>query len=169
MHRQSLPIAGLAIAALAVGGCSESGSRAEAGAPAEASAPATAAPASVTPTEAPAVAAEAGATPAAGNGPPAFAEPVPGAEIQQVTAGDSADAEGGLAVYTTDVPPEDVIAFYRSRAEAAGLASTMAMTQGDTHAYGASDADGATNVSIVASPDGQRTSVQVSWSRANTP
>ena len=62
--------------------------------------------------------------------------------------------------------PDAVVAFYRQRAEAAGLAPVMAMNQGEARAYGAAarTANGAT-MQVVASPgEGGLTSVQLTWS-----
>ena len=58
-----------------------------------------------------------------------------------------------------------VIDFYRQRAEAAGLASVMAMNTGDARAYGAAAEDGSGKLlRVVATPveDGP-TSVQLDW------
>ena len=62
--------------------------------------------------------------------------------------------------------PETVIAFYRQRAEAAGLSPVMAMNQGEARAYGAAarKENGAT-LQVVASPGEEGlTSVQLTWS-----
>ena len=72
---------------------------------------------------------------------------------------------GGLVTYVTEAQPEEVIAFHRQKAEAAGLSSVMAMNQGDARAYGA--AGKGSDLQVVASPtSGGRTSVQLSWSAA---
>ena len=57
------------------------------------------------------------------------------------------------------------MAFYRQRAEQAGLASIMAMNQGEARAYGAAARDRRASLQVVAAPgeDGL-TSVQLSWS-----
>jgi hypothetical protein len=97
---------------------------------------------------------------------PAFAVIYPGGVIDE----DAAPAEneagaGGIVTYVTTASPDEVIAFHRTRAEAEGLASVMAMNQGDARAYGAhSTADGG-NLSVFATPaeDGG-TSVQLVWS-----
>lgn len=97
---------------------------------------------------------------------PAFAVIYPGGVIDE----DAGPAEGetragGIVTYVTTASPDAVIAFHRARAEAAGLASVMAMNQGDARAYGAhSTADGG-NLSVFATPgqDGG-TSVQLVWS-----
>ena len=98
-------------------------------------------------------------------GAPAFATVYPGAVVEgePVTA-DGAAGPGGLLTFGTDASPETVVSFYRQRAEAAGLASMMSMNQGDTRAYGASDAASGARLEVVASPQAQGSSVQLSWS-----
>lgn len=95
-------------------------------------------------------------------GAPAYAPLYPGAEVEQTTAAPA--GEGGIVIYTTEASPETVVDFHKAQAEAAGLESTVSMSQGETRAYGASGAEGADTLSVVASPDGDATSVQVSWS-----
>ncbi len=113
------------------------------------------------PTQAPAAPAQ----PAA-DGAPAFAVLYPGGSVDdEAIAATGPSGPGGLVTYLTDADPETVIAFHRARAEAAGLASVMAMNQGEARAYGAArDQD---NLQVVASPTPEgRTSVQLSWSAA---
>ncbi|MEQ7156495.1 hypothetical protein [Brevundimonas aurifodinae] len=127
----------------------------------------TGAPASTDPVSAnaPQVSADPAALPIA-EGAPSFAVLYPGGSVEgePVIATGSA-GPGGLVTYLTDAAPEAVIAFHRQKAEAAGLASVMAMNQGEARAYGAArDGD---NLQVVASPTPEgRTSVQLSWSAA---
>lgn len=104
---------------------------------------------------------------AAIEGAPAFAALYPGARTDgaPVTAS-GPDGPGGLITFTTEASPDAVIDFYRQRAEGAGLASVMAMNQGDARAYGAAArADKGATLQVVASPgQGGLTSVQLSWS-----
>ncbi len=148
------------MAALAMAGCSqapadEAPAAAEAAPAADAAAPAAATPA---------VAAGA-ATPAA-PGAPAFAVVYPGGAAQgPATVARGPDGPGGILSFTTDATPDAVIDFYRQRAEAAGLASVMAMNTGDARAYGAAASDGSGKLlRVVATPveDGP-TSVQLDW------
>jgi hypothetical protein len=100
----------------------------------------------------------------AAEGAPGFAVVYPGGvvEADPVTAS-AAGASGGLVTYVTDADPDAVIAFHRREAERAGLASVMAMNQGEARAYGA--ARDQNNLQVVASPTPEgRTSVQLSWS-----
>lgn len=121
------------------------------------------APAEAPPTEDVAVATP---DPVALPGAPGFAALYPGAVVQgELTEADApAAGEGGIVTFTTADPAADVVAFYRGRAEASGLSSVMAMTQGETQAYGARSAQSGANLSVVASPLDGQTSVQLSWS-----
>lgn len=114
--------------------------------------------------------AEAAAPPAdaaAIDGAPAFAALYPGAQADgPATVANGPAGPGGLITFTTDAAPDAVVAFYRQRAEAAGLAPVMAMNQGEARAYGAAarTANGAT-LQVVASPgEAGLTSVQLTWS-----
>jgi len=113
----------------------------------------------------------AAATPAsaaqpAAPGAPAFAVVYPGGTASgPATVAQGPDGPGGILSFTTDATPEAVIAFYRQRAEAAGLASVSAMNQGEARAYGAAAEDGSGKLlRVVATPVGNGpTSVQLDW------
>jgi glucose/arabinose dehydrogenase len=148
------------MAALAMAGCSqapadEAPAAAEAAPAADAAAPAAATPA-----------APASAAAPAAPGAPAFAVVYPGGAAQgPATVARGPDGPGGILSFTTDATPDAVIDFYRQRAEAAGLASVMAMNTGDARAYGAAASDGSGKLlRVVATPveDGP-TSVQLDW------
>ena len=133
--------------------------------PAPADAPAAAAAPITEAAPSEAVPAPAGA--ASIDGAPAFAALYPGAQADgPATVATGPTGPGGLITFTTEAAPEAVVAFYRQRAEAAGLAPVMAMNQGEARAYGAAarKTDGPT-LQVVASPgeDGL-TSVQLTWS-----
>lgn len=127
-------------------------------APAEASAPSDAAST--------AAAAETPVVPAA-PGAPGYAALYPGAVLEQPqTVAAGPDGEGGLVTFRTPASPDEVVNFYRERAEQAGLASVTGMNQGDARAYGAAGGTaGSTTLHVVAAPTGTgETSVQLSWS-----
>lgn len=101
------------------------------------------------------------------DGAPIFAALYPGAQADApATVASGPAGPGGLITFTTDATPEAVIAFYRQRAEAAGLAPVMAMNQGEARAYGASARkDKGATLQVVAAPgEGGLTSVQLTWS-----
>ena len=100
---------------------------------------------------------------AAVSGSPAFAVLYPGGRLD-TTGEDERAADNGLA-FTTEASPEEVVEFYRRKAETAGLVSVMSMNQGDVRGYGASDASGVTSLRVLAHPDDSgRTAVKLSWS-----
>ncbi|WP_313472895.1 hypothetical protein [Brevundimonas sp.] len=127
------------------------------------------APAEIAPVaaSAPAADVEAAPAPASIDGAPAFAALYPGAQTDgPATVANGPTGPGGLITFTTDAGPDAVVAFYKQRAEAAGLAPVMAMNQGEARAYGAAarTTNGAT-LQVVASPgEGGLTSVQLTWS-----
>lgn len=149
-------------ATLAAAGCGPSPAQ-DAVAPDEAALDATAraAPEAATP----AAATTTSAAPAA-PGAPVFAVVYPGGTLSgPATVAQGPDGPGGILSFTTDAAPETVIAFYRQRAEAAGLASVMAMNQGEARAYGAAAEDGSGKLlRVVATPvENGPTSVQLDW------
>ena len=119
------------------------------------------------PTQGQASAAATGAAEPAADGAPAFAALYPGAQVDSpATVASGPAGPGGLITFTTEAAPDAVVAFYRQRAETAGLAPVMAMNQGEARAYGAAarKENGAT-LQVVASPgEGGLTSVQLTWS-----
>lgn len=144
---------------LALAACDE-GPETGAPAPEAPTAPETpAAPDLATPAAAP-------AEPAAPNAP-AFAVLYPGATVDGApTLADGASGPGGVLAFTVDATPDQVVAFYKQRAEAAGLAPVMGMNQGDTRAYSAAGrGESAAALQVVASPaEGGGASVQLTWS-----
>ena len=99
-------------------------------------------------------------------GAPTFAVIYPGGAIQppDEETGDAA-GPGGTVTYVTAATPDEVVAFHRARAEAEGLASVMAMNQGESRAYGAHDTDSGANLSVFATPGEEGgASVQLIWS-----
>jgi hypothetical protein len=101
------------------------------------------------------------------DGAPAFAVLYPGAQVEgQPLASGGEAGPGGLVTFTTTASPDDVVAFYRERAETAGLRSVTGMNQGETRAYGAAGehTDGPSLQVVAAPTDTGETSVQLSWS-----
>ena len=96
---------------------------------------------------------------------PSFAAVYPGAELDGPPLAATGPAgPGGVVTFTTDADPDAVIAFYRERAEGAGLAIISSMNQGEARAYGAQNQANGANINVVAAPADGRTSVQLTWS-----
>lgn len=159
---------GMAIAAvLATVGLAGCDDRSDATEAAEARTPRSA----VAPKAAPTAGATLKAAPAA-EGAPAFAVLYPDASpIGAPTLAEGPSGPGGLTTFVTKASPEEVVAFYRERAEAEGLASVMAMNQGDAQAYGAASSQTAgPSLQVVASPTPEGgANVQLSWSAGQDP
>jgi len=104
--------------------------------------------------------------PAKVGGAPEFAAIYPGGMVEAPPTLAGGDAgPGGLVTFTTEATPEAVIAFYKQRAEAAGLASVMSMNQGDSLAYGAAEVSNGATLQVVATAlEKAPTSVQLTWS-----
>ncbi|CAN5320098.1 hypothetical protein BH10PSE2_BH10PSE2_06340 [soil metagenome] len=102
----------------------------------------------------------------AANATPSFAQVYPGAVMAAApTVADGADGPGGMVSFTTPADPDAVIGFYKSHAEAAGLASVMSMNQGESRGYGALKQDSGARLQVVATAlEGAKTSVLLTWS-----
>lgn len=145
-------------------GCDRSAQSVEAKAAPKASAPTVA---DATPPSAEAPAVVGGAASAAADGAPSFAVLYPGAQVDgQPLAAGGESGPGSLVTFTTTASPDEVVAFYRERAEKAGLRSVAGMNQGETRAYGAAaDAVNGASLQVVATPtETGETSVQLGWS-----
>lgn len=99
---------------------------------------------------------------------PEFAVVYPGGEPKgPATSAQGPSGPGGILEFTTDASPDEVVAFYRERAEAAGLKSINAMNRGDARGYAAGDTRNRF-LNVVATPvDDSPTDVQLSWSTGN--
>lgn len=96
---------------------------------------------------------------------PEFAAVYPDSEVQgDPLIATNGAGPGGAVTFTTDATPDTVIAFYRQRAEAAGLAMIMSLNTGDARAYGAQKQANGASIDVIASPVEGRTSVQLTWS-----
>ena len=154
------------VAAMVLAGCSEREPAGDATAAGDAGAEVAAAAAEGVAETTPAPAGAASALPAA-DGAPAFAVIYPGAELKgPATVAQGPAGPGGIVQFTTDAAPEAVIAFYRQRAEAAGLKPINSMNRGDAQAYSAGDgANGRGQLMQVIATriEGGPTDVQLDW------
>ncbi|RZJ29926.1 MAG: hypothetical protein EON85_05980 [Brevundimonas sp.] len=103
------------------------------------------------------------AAPAAA-GAPEYAVIYPGgAPKGAATPGMSPAGPGGIMSFTTDASPDEVVTFYRQRADAAGLKPINSLNSEGARAYSAGDG-GNRLLNVVATPvDGGPTDVQLSW------
>lgn len=153
------------VAAMVLAGCSER-EPAEVAAAGEAAETAYA-PAADAETASPSAPSGAAAAQPAAPNAPVFAVIYPGAELKgPATTAQGPGGPGGIVQFTTDAAPEAVIAFYRQRAEAAGLKPINSMNRGDAQAYSAGDgADGRGQLMqvIATRVEGGPTDVQLDW------
>ena len=155
------------IGAMALTGCGQGEPATEAPAASDAAAE-VAGPAAAPSARAPAVTAGEGpaAAPAAA-GAPSFAVLYPGGVATgPATVAQGPDGPGGIVQFTTDATPEAVIAFYRERAEAAGLKSINTMNSGASAGYSAGDGAAGRGqlLRVIATRvEDEPTSVQLDW------
>ncbi len=98
--------------------------------------------------------------------PAPYAPPYPGAEIKGSMGGTSADGAGSIVTFTTGDSPDAVLAFYKSRAQAAGLDKISTMDIDGAKMFSASDAGGARSIAVQTSiADGKTTAVVTSGSK----
>lgn len=95
-------------------------------------------------------------------GAPGFAQPYPGARMQQSV--EAPGQGGGMLVFTAPAAPETVIAYYQARAQEAGMAPGLEMTQGETRVFQAQDDASGANLGVVVTPADGTSSVQLTWS-----
>lgn len=104
-------------------------------------------------------------TPApAAAGAPEYAVIYPGGEPKsEATPGMSPAGPGGILSFSTDATPDQVVDFYRQRADAAGLKPINSLNSDGARGYSAGDG-GNKLLNVVATPvDGGPTDVLLSW------
>ena len=87
----------------------------------------------------------------------------PGAKVTASFSGQGKDGSGGMVAFTTTASPDDVIAFYKQKAEAIGMAQTMNMDMGGTKSYVAANEKDKRTLSITATKASDGTTGQVTW------
>lgn len=96
-------------------------------------------------------------------GRPAFAPDYPGGSVMTAITANETNKVGGVYGFTTSDSADKVFAFYRSRAEAAGLQAQTNVETAGARIYGAQGPAGDVNITAAPQGDGQ-TYVQVTWS-----
>jgi hypothetical protein len=90
----------------------------------------------------------------------------PGAAVQTSVNGSGASGTGGTVIFKTSASAADVIAFYKQKTSAAGMAETMSMTSGAMVTFGAGKQGTKEAVQVVATTGTDGTSVQLVWSQS---
>jgi CDGSH-type Zn-finger protein len=87
----------------------------------------------------------------------------PGAKVTASFTGNGKDGSGGVVTFTTTDSPDQVIAFYKQKADSIGLAQTMNMDMGGTKTYVAASDKEKRTLSITATKSSDETTGQVTW------
>lgn len=95
---------------------------------------------------------------------PDWARPYPGSRV--VSAIDIPAEGGGMTTFETDANPDTIIAYYRERAEDAGLPTGATMESGDMRQY-AAQADNGQALTVIVTPNDGRSSVNVTWQQGS--
>lgn len=92
-----------------------------------------------------------------------YAPAYPGGEVGASFAGSSKDGAGGMVSFTTSDSPDQVVAFYKARAAAAGLSDVSTMDINGAKMFGAKDEKTGRVLSIQASIADGKTTASVSY------
>ena len=98
---------------------------------------------------------------------PDFLPLYPGAKVLSSINAPQAGMQGGSVAFETKASPAEVVAFYKQKVVAKGLAETLSATEGDSMTYMASKDQ--SSVQILASKGTDATEIVLSWTmpRAN--
>lgn len=97
---------------------------------------------------------------------PSYLPMYPGGEVKSSMFGNGKDGVGGMVAFHTSASAADIIAFYKGKATAAGMADQMDMNTGGTTMYVGTNAKTNESVQVAATKasDGAGTDVQLTWS-----
>jgi hypothetical protein len=112
------------------------------------------------------IATGAAAVATAAGGLPDFAPLYPGAQVQSTAAGLGNDeAKGGMVVFTTSDSPDQVMAFYKTKAQANGMAAQLDANMGAARQFAASDEASGRGLQVIVSGETGATQVQLIWAK----
>ncbi len=86
-----------------------------------------------------------------------------GAQVKASFTGQGKDGTGGMVSFHTTAAPADVIAFYKQKAAAAGMADTMNMDSNGTTVYIGANEKTKSQLSVSATKGSDGTDAQVTW------
>lgn len=92
-----------------------------------------------------------------------YAPAYPGGAVSASFAGSSKEASGGMVTFTTSDSPDKVIAFYKAKAEEAGLGQVSSMDINGAKIFGAKDEQSGRSLSIQANVTDGKTSAAVTF------
>ena len=87
----------------------------------------------------------------------------PGATVTASFSGQGKDGSGGMVAFHTTASPADVIAFYKQKAEASGMAQTAMMDMGGTQTYVAANEKQNRSVSVSVTKGSEGSDAQITW------
>ncbi|MCF8505162.1 MAG: hypothetical protein K9G59_09635 [Caulobacter sp.] len=95
---------------------------------------------------------------------PDFAPVYPGSEVKSTATGiGDAKTNGGMAVFVTPDSPDQVLAFYRQKAKAAGLEVQLDADMGAARQFAASDEATGRLLQVIVAAQAGMSQVQVIW------
>lgn len=107
-----------------------------------------------------------GAASAAAGKLPDFAPIYPGGKVESTIAGidsEGGEAQGGSVIYATTASPQQIIDFYKKKAEAAGLKPQMSADMGQALMFAATDSDTKRGLQVIAGAKDGGSHVTVTW------
>lgn len=94
---------------------------------------------------------------------PAYMPMYPGGTVTSSFSGSGKDGSGGVVVFHVNAAPAQIIAFYKQKAAAAGMADTMNAEMGATSTYVASNDKTKQSLSVSATKGADGSDVQLTW------
>jgi hypothetical protein len=97
---------------------------------------------------------------------PDFAPLYPGAKVESSVADmHQGDADGGMIVFTVPGKADEVLAFYKARAAAAGFKTQLDGDMGQARMFAASNETTKQGVQVIATEANGQANIQVIWAR----
>ncbi|MBV8977642.1 MAG: hypothetical protein JO261_16085 [Alphaproteobacteria bacterium] len=87
----------------------------------------------------------------------------PGANVTASFSGQGKDGAGGMVAFHAKAAPAEIIAFYKQKAEASGMAQTAMMDMGGSSTYVAANEKENRTVSVTVTKAGDGTDAQITW------
>jgi hypothetical protein len=94
---------------------------------------------------------------------PSYLPLYPGAKVTASFTGNGKDGSGGMVTFHTADTPDAVVAFYKQKAKAAGMADTMNMNSNNTIMYVGANEKAKSQVTVSATKGSDGTDAQVNW------
>ena len=96
---------------------------------------------------------------------PAYLPLFPGAVVDSSMTANGGASAGNMVIFHTGSKPDQVIAFYKQKAEGAGFASIFSNQAGDNMMFTAGKEGTEESLQVIATPADGGASVQLTWSQ----